>query len=76
MSQRATARGDLTHVEVADLITKPEIADMLGVTREQVSVWGARTYLKFPEPLVTLRTGKLFSRREVEAWARSTGRLS
>ena len=62
-------------VDVDDLVGAQEIADRLGVSRPQtVHVWRGR-HADFPDPVVTLTMGLLWSWPDVEAWAKSTGRL-
>lgn len=62
-------------VDVDDLVGTPEIADMLDVAYiETVNSW-RRRYPDFPEPVVKLRRVTLWLRSDIEAWARSTGRL-
>lgn len=56
-----------------DLVGVAEIADMLGVTRTRVTQL-AKTY-GFPEPVARLAAGPVWQRRDIEEWARGTGRL-
>lgn len=51
-----------------------EIAKMLGVTRQSVDEL-SRTREDFPQPVVRLASGRIWKRKDVEAWARRTGRL-
>ena len=63
-------------VDPADLVGAHEIAERLDVSRPQVvHVWRKR-YDDFPEPIATLRSALIWDWTEVEAWARSSGRLS
>lgn len=62
-------------IDVDDIVTPSEIADMLGVTRAAVSNWTKRRETTgFPEPVKALSLGGLYSRTEVEEWANATGR--
>ncbi|WP_198955282.1 hypothetical protein [Kineosporia sp. R_H_3] len=54
------------------LVGSAEIAAMLGVSRQRV-VQLARTP-GFPEPEADLKTGRIWSREKVAAWATATGR--
>lgn len=51
-----------------------EIANMLGVSRQRVDELN-RTAKGFPEPVATLRAGRIWLRDDIEAWAQQTGRL-
>jgi hypothetical protein len=62
-------------VDVNDLVGAQEIADRLGVSRSQVVHEWRRRGIGFPEPVVTLSMGLLWSWPDVEGWARATGRL-
>jgi predicted DNA-binding transcriptional regulator AlpA len=58
---------------VDDLVGVAEIAEALGVSRQRVH---QLTKLEgFPEPVAVLSAGTIWTRREVEAWAKQTGRL-
>lgn len=62
-------------VDPADLVGAHEIAERLDVSRSQVvHVWRKR-HDDFPEPIATLRSALIWDWSEVEAWARSSGRL-
>lgn len=50
-----------------------EIAELLGVTRQRAHQLAA-TY-GFPEPLARLAVGPIWSRKDVERWAREVGRI-
>ena len=56
-----------------DLVSTPEIAAMLVVSRQRVDQL-TRTE-GFPEPAAELAIGRVWERADVEAWARDTGRL-
>jgi hypothetical protein len=46
-----------------------EITDYLGVSRKRVDEIRRTESLRFPEPLVVLRCGPVWSRYKVEQWA-------
>lgn len=54
-------------------MSTPEIAELLGVTRQRVDQL-SRTE-GFPEPAAELAIGRVWERADVERWARETGRL-
>lgn len=56
------------------LVGAQEIGAMLGVSRQRVQQLAARG--DFPQPVVTLAMGKVWDRAEIEAWARSHGRIA
>lgn len=56
------------------LMSRPEIADFLGVTDARVRQMDAAGQL--PEPLAELRIGRVWLADDVERWARDTGRIS
>ncbi len=51
-----------------------EIAEMLGVSRQRVHAISSQSD-RFPPPVANLSAGKIWLRSDVEAWARSEGRL-
>ena len=51
-----------------------EVAELLGVSRQRADQL-ARTK-GFPEPFETLHAGRIWWRKDVERWARQTGRLT
>lgn len=55
------------------LVGVAEIAEMLGVTRQRVHQ--LTRLADFPEPVAVLSAGHIWSREDVERWARQTGRL-
>lgn len=57
-----------------DLVGVAEVADMLGVTRTRVSQLASVP--GFPAPVARLAAGPVWDRKDVEAWAKETGRLS
>jgi hypothetical protein len=50
-----------------------EIAELLDIEPNTVNVWKTR-YPDFPSPVRVLRKGPVWDIREVEAWAKQTGR--
>lgn len=58
-----------------DLIGVHEIAQLLGVSRQRVDEL-ARTRPDFPKPVAHLRAGRIWRRRDIESWARKTGRTT
>ncbi len=58
---------------VHHLLSTPEIAEMLGVSRQRVDQL-SRTE-GFPAPAAELAIGRVWNREDIEAWARKTGRL-
>ena len=63
-------------VDVNDLVGAFEIAQRLGVARSQVVHEWRRRHRDFPEPVATLKPALIWDWREVEHWARKSGRLS
>ncbi len=62
-------------VDVDQLVGTSEIAHRLGIAHpETVHAWRQR-YDDFPAPVITLRIGLVWDWRDVERWARATGRL-
>lgn len=54
-------------MELDDLLTAAEVADLLGVQRR--SVYHMRRYLKgFPQPVHDRSRSPLWDRRDVEGW--------
>ncbi|HEY5013940.1 MAG TPA: helix-turn-helix domain-containing protein [Acidimicrobiia bacterium] len=58
----------------AELVGQAEIANMLGVTKQRVHQL-ARTE-GFPAPTAELAAGRIWRRKDIEAWARRNGRLT
>jgi predicted DNA-binding transcriptional regulator AlpA len=52
-----------------------EIAERLGLSHAQSVHTIRKRYLDFPVPVATLKTALIWDWREIEAWARRTGRL-
>ncbi len=62
-------------VYVDELVGAAEVAERLGLAYVQtVHTWRSR-YADFPVPVATLKRAMIWSWPDVEAWARSTGRL-
>lgn len=57
------------------LVGPAEIGELLSVDSNTVNVWKNR-HADFPAPVRRLRSGDIWDKREVIAWARATGRLS
>lgn len=49
-----------------DLVGAAEIADMLGVTRQQVHRLAKQP--TFPKPVAVLQLGRVWRRRDIERW--------
>jgi predicted DNA-binding transcriptional regulator AlpA len=64
----STTLADMPH----HLVASAEIASMLDVSRQYVDRLSKTP--GFPEPEVTLISGRVWSREAVEKWARKTGR--
>jgi hypothetical protein len=60
---------------VENLVGAAEIAERLGVKRQQVVHDWRRRYPDFPLPVARLRQALIWNWPEVERWARATGRL-
>lgn len=61
-----TREKENTRPQFPELISVPDIADLLGVTRQAARKHTLKA--DFPEPLLTPRTGPLWARAAVEAW--------
>lgn len=55
------------------LVGPAEIGELLGVDANTVNVWKVR-HAQFPAPVRRLRSGDIWDRREIIAWATATGR--
>ena len=61
-------------VDPTDLLNASEVARLLGLShREAISTYRKR-YQSFPKPLIVKGTCVLWLRKDIEYWARSTGR--
>ncbi len=54
-------------------MSTPEIAEMLGITRQRVDQLSRAD--GFPPPTAELAIGRVWRRQDVERWARATGRV-
>jgi hypothetical protein len=68
--------------DLADLVGIAEIAEQLGVAPRTVSMWRYRhqrtprpPWQPFPEPHTTISGHPCWQWKDVEAWAKVTGRL-
>jgi predicted DNA-binding transcriptional regulator AlpA len=57
---------------VHHLVGAQEIGRMLGVNRQRVHQLAAHP--DFPAPIVTLGVGRVWQRKDIEAWAKAKGR--
>lgn len=57
---------------VNELVGAAELVELLGLSRQRVHQLVTRD--DFPAPVVTLAMGKVWSRDDVVAWAKATGR--
>ena len=62
-------------VDVEDLVGAAEIAQRLGVKRPHLIHDWRRRYSEFPKPVVQLKGTLVWDWRDIECWARATGRL-
>jgi predicted DNA-binding transcriptional regulator AlpA len=51
-----------------DLVGLSEAAAILGVSRQRLWNWTADPKKHFPRPIVTLKSGPIFVREQVEQW--------
>jgi predicted DNA-binding transcriptional regulator AlpA len=58
-----------------DLVGVTEVREMLGISRQRVHQL-IRDDATFPKPAAELASGKIWFRKDVEVWARRTGRLA
>ena len=61
-------------VDSGDLVGAHEIAQRLGVKRPQVVHEWRRRHADFPEPVATLKTALIWDWRDIQRWAKKTGR--
>ena len=61
-------------IDVDDLVGAHEIAQRLGVARPQVVHEWRRRHADFPEPIAALKTALIWDWKEVQRWARDSGR--
>lgn len=57
------------------LVGAHEIAERLGLSHVQSVHTLRKRHADFPEPIATLKTALIWDWRQVEEWARATGRL-
>lgn len=57
-----------------ELVGVAEIAAMLRMSRQRVNKM-VKTHSDFPRPVAELSAGRIWNRRDIERWARATGRL-
>jgi hypothetical protein len=70
-----TPRGQAANVtRKLDLVGVTEIAELLNVSRQRVHQM-IREYLDFPAPVAEITAGKIWERKDVEDWARRSGRI-
>jgi hypothetical protein len=75
VTQGATDPEQVRSPNRPDLVGAAEIAERLNLAHAQsVHSW-RRRYSDFPEPVAQLSVGLIWPWREVEGWARATGRL-
>jgi len=60
--------------DLDDLVGVAEIAQRLGMGTSVVHDW-RRRHEEFPEPVLRLRMGLVWSWKEIASWAKQTGRL-
>jgi Prophage CP4-57 regulatory protein (AlpA). len=58
---------------MAGLMGLTEIAELLGVSTQRVDQLAATD--DFPEPFAILAAGRIWTRADIEGWAKRTGRL-
>ncbi len=68
-----TMTAGLPSQRVARLVSRIEITDMLGVSKQRTYALISRP--DFPQPIADLGIGKVWDRDEVLDWMRRTGRL-
>ncbi len=64
-------------VDVEDLIDAQGVADLLGLAQRNTVSLYQRRYEDMPRPVIDMGAGRclLWSRRDVETWAKRAGRL-
>jgi hypothetical protein len=62
-------------VDPADLVGTVDIAKRLGAKQYKVVNEWVRRYPDFPAPLATISGVRVWDWRDIERWARRTGRL-
>ena len=64
-----------TGVPPDQLVGAHEIAERLGLAHSQTVHTLRKRHTDFPEPIATLKTALIWDWRDVERWAKATGRL-
>lgn len=64
-----------TGVPPERLVGAHEIAERLGITHSQTIHTLRKRHSDFPEPIATLKTALIWDWRDIERWAKATGRL-
>ena len=62
-------------IDPAELVGAAEIAERLGLAFSQTVHDWRRRHSEFPKPVATLKMGLVWFWPDVEAWARTSGRL-
>jgi predicted DNA-binding transcriptional regulator AlpA len=62
------------NVDVENLVGAYEIAQRLGVARPQVIHEWRRRHSEFPRPIAALKTALIWDWRDIDEWAKLTGR--
>jgi hypothetical protein len=70
-----TVTDDRKRVDVTDLVGAAEIASRLRVARPQAVHEWHRRHADFPQPVAQLRQALVWAWKDVERWAKRTGRL-
>lgn len=63
-------------VDPLNLINVGEVAAVLGLAHREAIATYRRRYPDFPEPVIKKGTCVLWLLRDIEAWAKSTGRTT
>lgn len=58
-----------------NIVGAAEIAERLGLSHAQTVHTYRRRYPDFPEPIANLRQALVWDWTDIEAWARTTGRI-
>jgi chromosome partitioning protein len=58
--------------KIVDLVGTAEVAEMLGITKQTLSNWRTRN-AEFPSSVAELRSGPVWRREDIVAWAASAG---
>jgi predicted DNA-binding transcriptional regulator AlpA len=63
-------------VDPSDLINASEVASVLGLAHREAIATYRRRYSDFPDPVIKKGTCVLWLLRDIQAWAKSTGRTT